>query len=73
MRIPGQLLIACSVCFMLYLLVFLRLRGYFIVKGWRVRFKFRTGHRTPDFCGDDLPNTKLHNFAKRMLLYVQSP
>jgi len=62
------MIIALSVCSVLCLLVFLRFRGWVVVKGWRVRINF-TGWRAQDFWRDDFPKTKLHSFAKRMFVH----
>jgi hypothetical protein len=54
------------IIFILYTLVYLRLRGNIIVSGWYIRFRFSS---TAPWRGRELTNNRLMGIAKQMLLY----
>lgn len=62
-----QMFISAFVSFILYSLVFLRMRGNIVVNGWYMRFRFA---RNEDWRGRDFAGDSALAIAKQMLLYV---
>ena len=60
-----QMFISAALCFVMYTLVFLRLRGNVDVQGWRIKFRFRQAASKNSLKSVD---THVINIAKGMLL-----
>ena len=60
-----QMFISAALCFIMYTLVFLRLRGNVDVHGWRIKFHFRQAASENSLKSVD---THVINIAKGMLL-----
>jgi len=55
--------------FILYTLVYLRLRGNIIVSGWYIRFRSRRSSSAVPWRGRDFSDNRVLGIAKQMLLY----